>query len=139
MAPFPYPSSHHPPPPHHSHSPFLTPFPIITSRHAPHSPPHHPSPPPPHHPLTTPSSPPHHPLIPPHYPAHSSSPPHHCPSHLPFTPSPHHSLKRKESRIFKSFSTVVNFFSSTYFFHVGITKATSKKNQVQRCFRFPGI
>ena len=30
-------------------------------------------------------------------------------------------------------------FSAIFPMYLGTTKATSKKNQVQRCFRFPGI
>ena len=30
-------------------------------------------------------------------------------------------------------------FSAIFPMYLGATKATSKKNQVERCFRFPGI
>ena len=46
--------------------------------------------------------------------------------------------KRPLFHIFKSFLYKMNF-SAIFPMYLGTTKATSKKNQVQRCFRFPGI
>ena len=47
-------------------------------------------------------------------------------------------LKRPLFHIFESFLCLINF-SAIFPMYPGTTKATSKKNQVQRCFRFPGI
>ena len=45
-------------------------------------------------------------------------------------------LKRPLFHIFKSFLCLINF-AAIFPMYPGTTKATSKKNQVQRCFRFP--
>ena len=47
-------------------------------------------------------------------------------------------LKRPLFHIFESFLSLINF-SAIFPMYLGTTNATSKKNQVQRCFRFPGI
>ena len=47
-------------------------------------------------------------------------------------------LKRPLFHIFKSFFCKI-YFSAIFPMYPGTTKATSKKNQVQKCFRFPGI
>ena len=47
-------------------------------------------------------------------------------------------LKIPLFHIFESF-LCLNNFSAIFPMYPGTTKATSKKNQVQRCFRFPGI
>ena len=46
--------------------------------------------------------------------------------------------RRPLFHIFESFLCKMNFSDIFPMYH-GTTKATSKKNQVQRCFRFPGI
>ena len=47
-------------------------------------------------------------------------------------------LKRPLFHIFKSFFCKI-YFSAIFPLYPGTIEATSKKNQVQRCFRFPGI